>query len=72
MAQARRPALVLFSLIVAGEAVFVLPFVVARVFRPTLLDVFGVTPRGFDLMSKIKERMDPNKILSPGRFVGRL
>jgi sugar phosphate permease len=36
-------ALVLFALIAAGEAVFVLPFVVARVFRPTLLDVFGVT-----------------------------
>lgn len=37
-----------------------------------LLDVFGETPRGFELMRKIKEKMDPNKILSPGRFVGRL
>ena len=36
------------------------------------LDVFGETPRGFELMRKIKEKMDPNKILSPGRFVGRL
>jgi glycolate oxidase FAD binding subunit len=36
------------------------------------LDVFGVTPRGFELMSKIKEKMDPSHILSPGRFVGRL
>jgi MFS family permease len=31
------------ALIAAGEAVFFLPFVVARVFRPTLLDVFGLT-----------------------------
>jgi len=27
----------------AGESVFLLPFVLARVFRPTLLDVFGIT-----------------------------
>jgi nitrate/nitrite transporter NarK len=31
------------ALIVAGEAVFGLPFVLARVFRPTLLDVFGLS-----------------------------
>jgi MFS family permease len=31
------------ALIVAGESVFLLPFVLARVFRPTLLDVFGLT-----------------------------
>lgn len=43
MQRSPRQALVLFALIVAGEAVFVLPFVVARVFRPTLLDVFGVS-----------------------------
>jgi nitrate/nitrite transporter NarK len=36
-------ALLLCALIVAGEAVFFLPFVLARVFRPTLLDVFGIT-----------------------------
>jgi nitrate/nitrite transporter NarK len=30
-------------LVIAGEAVFGLPFIVARVFRPTLLDVFGIT-----------------------------
>ena len=33
----------MIALIVAGEAVFFLPFVLARVFRPTLLDVFGLT-----------------------------
>ena len=27
----------------AGESAFLLPFVLARVFRPTLLDVFGIT-----------------------------
>lgn len=31
------------ALIVAGEAAFLLPFVLARVFRPTLLDVFDLT-----------------------------
>ncbi len=31
------------TLIVAGETVFLLPFVVARIFRPTFLDVFGIT-----------------------------
>ena len=30
-------------LIAAGETVFLLPFVVARIFRPTFLDVFGIT-----------------------------
>ena len=33
----------LISLIIAGEAIFVLPFVMARVFRPTLLTVFDIT-----------------------------
>ncbi len=33
----------MFTLVVAGEAIFFLPFVIARVFRPTLLDVFGLT-----------------------------
>lgn len=31
------------TLILAGEAIFFLPFVIARVFRPTLLDVFGIS-----------------------------
>lgn len=31
------------ALIVAGETIFLLPFVVARIFRPTFLDVFGIT-----------------------------
>jgi MFS family permease len=38
-----RRGLVLAALIAAGEAVFLLPFVLARVFRPTFLDVFGIT-----------------------------
>ncbi|MGB7395636.1 MAG: MFS transporter [Pricia sp.] len=32
----------LVLLILAGEAVFILPFVLPRIFRPTVLDVFGV------------------------------
>ncbi len=33
----------MFALVVAGEAIFGLPFLVARIFLPTLLDVFGIT-----------------------------
>jgi sugar phosphate permease len=36
-------ALRLVALIAAGEAAFLLPFLLARIFRPTLLDVFGIT-----------------------------
>lgn len=38
-----RYALAMSALIAAGEAIFFLPFVIARVFRPTLLDVFELT-----------------------------
>ncbi len=38
-----RRALVLFTLMFIGECVFLLPFVVARVFRPTFLKVFDIT-----------------------------
>ena len=40
--QARR-SLTLLTLIAAGESVFFLPFLLARVFRPTVLEVFGLT-----------------------------
>ncbi len=33
----------MLTLIIAGEATFGLPFIVIRVFRPTLLDVFDIT-----------------------------
>jgi sugar phosphate permease len=38
-----RQFVTMFALVVAGEAIFGLPFLVSRVFRPTLLDVFGIT-----------------------------
>ena len=38
-----RRSIAILALIVAGEAVFFLPFVLPRVFRPTLLDVFHLT-----------------------------
>jgi MFS family permease len=38
-----RRGLIIGALMVAGEGVFLLPFVLTRVFRPTFLDVFGVT-----------------------------
>lgn len=40
--QSRR-ALALLALTVAGESIFFLPFVLPRVFRPTILEVFGLT-----------------------------
>lgn len=41
--QAKGKAVTLITLIIAGESVFFLPFVLARVFRPTLLDLFGIS-----------------------------
>ncbi len=35
--------LIMTALIASGEAVFLLPFVVSRIFRPTFLSVFGIT-----------------------------
>ena len=40
--QSRR-VFALFALVVAGESIFFLPFVLPRVFRPTILEVFGIT-----------------------------
>lgn len=41
--QTRQPWHLITLLILAGEAVFILPFVLARVFRPTVLEVFELT-----------------------------
>lgn len=38
-----RRSLSLAALIIAGESIFFLPFVIARIFRPTLLLVFDIT-----------------------------
>jgi len=38
----KAPWYTLLLLILAGESVFILPFVLARVFRPTVLDAFGL------------------------------
>lgn len=40
---AKQPVHYILLLILAGEAVFILPFVLARVFRATVLDVFNIT-----------------------------
>ncbi len=42
MTREKAPWYFLFLLIVAGESVFILPFVLSRVFRPTVLDAFGL------------------------------
>ncbi len=42
MNQKKAPWHFLFLLILAGESAFILPFVLSRVFRPTVLDVFDL------------------------------
>ncbi|MGB5610028.1 MFS transporter [Eudoraea sp.] len=42
MNQKKAPWHFLFLLILAGESVFIIPFVLARVFRPTVLEVFNL------------------------------
>lgn len=36
------------------------------------IDVFGPEPPALPLMRSIKAQLDPNSVLSPGRFVGRI
>lgn len=36
------------------------------------IDIFGPAPPSFPLMRAIKQEFDPNNVLSPGRFMGRL
>jgi len=43
MANQTKRVVIMATLIAAGESVFLLPFVVARIFRPTFLDVFEIT-----------------------------
>lgn len=38
-----RRGIALLALVIAGESIFFLPFVLARIFRPTLLEVFDLT-----------------------------
>ena len=42
MESQRQPWYYIVLLILAGEAVFILPFVMPRIFRPTVLDVFSI------------------------------
>ena len=42
MHQKYAPWYFLLLVILAGESVFILPFVLSRVFRPTVLDAFGL------------------------------
>lgn len=41
--QNNRSALVLMALVISGEAIFFLPFMIPRVFRPTFLSAFGLS-----------------------------
>ena len=36
------PGFTLFLLVIAGEAIFTIPFVLPRIFRPTVLATFGI------------------------------
>ncbi len=35
-------------------------------------DVFGPEPDGLPLMRALKRRFDPDRVLAPGRYVGRI
>ena len=37
-----RRTLIITALLIAGESIFLLPFILARIFRPTLLTVFEI------------------------------
>jgi nitrate/nitrite transporter NarK len=43
----------LLLLILAGEAVFILPFVLPRIFRPTVLDVFEMSNLDYNLSASV-------------------
>ncbi|MCL5244701.1 MFS transporter [Cellulophaga sp. 20_2_10] len=79
--------LYLFLLILSGEAVFILPFVLARVFRPTVLEVFNLTNLelgtcfsvyGFVAMASyllggpIADKFSPRKLISVALFATAL
>ena len=36
------------------------------------VDVWGGEPSGIGVMRRLKEQYDPNNIMNPGRFVGRI
>lgn len=42
-AKAKNPWHIIALMVLAGEAIFLIPFVLPRVFRPTVLDVFNLT-----------------------------
>ncbi|SFW18133.1 Sugar phosphate permease [Cellulophaga fucicola] len=77
----------MFLLILSGEAVFILPFVLARVFRPTVLEVFNLTNLelgtcfsvyGFVAMASyllggpIADRFPPRKLIAMALFATAL
>nr|WP_283771740.1 MFS transporter [Cellulophaga sp. 20_2_10] len=77
----------MFLLILSGEAVFILPFVLARVFRPTVLEVFNLTNLelgtcfsvyGFVAMASyllggpIADKFSPRKLISVALFATAL
>ena len=43
LSQSQHRFLYMIGLILAGEAIYTLPFHIARFFRPTMLEVFGLT-----------------------------
>ncbi|PKB78741.1 MAG: hypothetical protein BZY88_16835, partial [SAR202 cluster bacterium Io17-Chloro-G9] len=36
------------------------------------IDVWGEEPEGMEIMRRIKSKFDPDRILNPGRFLGKL
>lgn len=82
-----KKAVLLFTLMLVGEGVFLLPFVVTRVFRPTFLKVFDITNlelgtafslygivamASYFLGGPIADRYSPKKLLIVSLFVTAL
>ena len=49
----KQPFYIIIILILSGEAVFILPFVLARIFRPTYLEVFDITNLQYGICGSI-------------------
>ena len=40
--------------------------------KQSIQDVFGATPAGFSALESLKETFDPDRVLNPGRTIGKL
>ena len=83
MLQNQKKVSSMFALVIAGEAIFLLPFIVMRVFKPIIRDVFrisdfeigeaqalyGVTALSYFFGGFIADKWEPKKLLSLSLFL---